>query len=346
MSRRRIIESLPFRLIDMTEAELYDEVNEIYESANLEYLEIPPEGSDNDSVAESEPEDLNIGINEPDILLSEISEESDTETEWEQEDLIPLSQLQKLYKIEWTKDNINTPPETFQNNSGLQQIVQNLPEKTPYKLFKLLITDEIIDEIVFQTNLYAEQNFQKINKAYQPTDKEEIKTFIGINLLMGIKKLPSYRDYWSTKPSLHDSYISRLSTVHRFGWHLSNIHLNDNNLMPNRGSPNFDKLYKVRPFLEQLKKNFKACLCPHENLAVDESMIKFKGRSTIKEYMPAKPVKRGYKVWMLADQTGYCLDFDIYVGKTGNPTEGKNLGYRVVMQLTAGLENRYHRVFF
>nr|CAI5821849.1 unnamed protein product [Callosobruchus analis] len=35
-------------------------------------------------------------------------------------------------------------------------------------------------------------------------------------------------------------------------------------------------------------------------------MIAFKGRSAIKQFMPMKPVKRGYKVWCLADsQTGY-----------------------------------------
>ena len=51
-------------------------------------------------------------------------------------------------------------------------------------------------------------------------------------------------------------------------------------------------------------------------MSVDESMIPFKGRSALKQYMPLKPVKRDYKVWCIADaKTGYVLKFEIYTGK-------------------------------
>ncbi|KAJ8940340.1 hypothetical protein NQ318_011323, partial [Aromia moschata] len=244
--------------------------------------------------------------------------------EWETEGLISHSELLKFYKTKWDKDSTRiSPPSHFAQCSGLTQIVKDLSEVTPYNLFKLLITDDITEtHLFFQTNLYPQQNFQKNNKIYKPTDSAEINTFIGINLLMGMKQLPSYRDYWSTRLILHDPYISKLTTVHRrnsnnflrFGWLLSNVHLNDNNLMPGRNSNNFDKLYKVRPFLEKLRTNFKMCLNLDKNLAVDESMIKLK-------YMPGKPVKRGYKVWMIANETGYCWDFDIYTGKTTTGVE-------------------------
>jgi hypothetical protein len=29
--------------------------------------------------------------------------------------------------------------------------------------------------------------------------------------------------------------------------------------------------------------------------------------------MPMKPVKRGYKVWIRADQTGYVCQFEVYM---------------------------------
>ena len=35
---------------------------------------------------------------------------------------------------------------------------------------------------------------------------------------------------------------------------------------------------------------------PHREVAVDEAMIKFTGRSSLKQYMPMKPIKRGIKV--------------------------------------------------
>ena len=40
---------------------------------------------------------------------------------------------------------------------------------------------------------------------------------------------------------------------------------------------------------------------PRKNISVDEGMIAFKGRLAFGQYMPAKPVKYGIKVWMAAD---------------------------------------------
>lgn len=53
-------------------------------------------------------------------------------------------------------------------------------------------------------------------------------------------------------------------------------------------------------------------------------MIKFKGRCSLKQYMPKKPIKRGFKVWVIADKSGYCLKFDIYTGKQTADMCGKN----------------------
>ncbi|KAJ8892795.1 hypothetical protein PR048_005376 [Dryococelus australis] len=53
-----------------------------------------------------------------------------------------------------------------------------------------------------------------------------------------MKVLPSYHDYWSTKPDFHDYYISGLLTVNRFGWLLSHIHFNDNSVQPKRATNN------------------------------------------------------------------------------------------------------------
>lgn len=161
---------------------------------------------------------------------------------------------------------------------------------------------------------------------------------------MGIKRYPSYRDCWSSAPDLHDHYISSVMDVNRFGWLLSHIHLNDNSRMPKRGDPAFDKLYKVRPFLEEIQGKFLKCFKPGETLAVDESMIKFKGRSCLKQYMPKKPIKRGYKVWVLADKSGYCYKFQIYTGKTGDKTE-KKLGETVVKTLCECLEYTNRKIF-
>lgn len=155
-----------------------------------------------------------------------------------------------------------------------------------------------------QTNLYAKQMQSK----QAPVTKDELFIFIGINILMGVKKLPSYRDYWSANIQLHDSYVASLMTVNRFGFFLSHLHINDNMKEPKRGDPTYDKLYKLRPMLDKLGETYKNCWKPGKYQSVDESMIKFKGRSSMKQYMPQKPIKRGFKAWIRSDESGYICD--------------------------------------
>jgi hypothetical protein len=79
---------------------------------------------------------------------------------------------------------------------------------------------------------------------------------------------------------------------------------------------------------------------------VDEAMIKFQGRSSLKQYMPKKPIKRGIKTWVLGDSTnGYFSRFEIYTGKKRDRVE-HNLGASVVKDLTKDFQQKWHRVYF
>lgn len=60
--------------------------------------------------------------------------------------------------------------------------------------------------------------------------------------------------------------------------------------------------------------------------------------------MPKRPVKRGYKVWMLCASNGYNLKFDIYTGKSESGGQ-KELGAHV-RKLCHDLVGKQHRVFF
>ena len=97
--------------------------------------------------------------------------------------------------------------------------------------------------------------------------------------------------------------------------------------------------------IDHLSSRFSDLYNPHQEVAVDEAMIKFTGRSTLKQYMPLKPVKRGIKVWALADShNGYFHKFQVYTGEEGSGE--KQLGQRVVKDLTQHLKGRNHHVFF
>ncbi|XP_063442592.1 piggyBac transposable element-derived protein 4-like [Mytilus trossulus] len=90
---------------------------------------------------------------------------------------------------------------------------------------------------------------------------------------------------------------------------------------------------------------FKDHYKPKQNQTVDVAMVKYKGRFSIKQYMPGKPIKRGMKVWMRSDSTsGYCHQFNVYMGKD-DPNKGPKLGGKVVKLLCKDLKWKGHHIY-
>ena len=86
-------------------------------------------------------------------------------------------------------------------------------------------------------------------------------------------------------------------------------------------------------------------MSPTSEQTIDEHMIKFKGQHSMKQYMPLKPIKRGFKMWCRYDlATGYLFRFDIYTEKKKD-REGK-LVKNVVMQLSKSLIGTNVRLYF
>ena len=158
---------------------------------------------------------------------------------------------------------------------------------------------------------------------------------------MGINQLPALDDYWSSDRTLRYSPIADRI---RF-WEISRyLHFVNNSTLLPKGSPGYDRLGKVRPVIDHLSKQFADLYEPNKEVAVDEAMIKFTGRSAVKQYMPMKPTKGGIKVWVLGDShNGYFHTFQVYTGKEGSVE--KQLGQRVVKDLTQLLKGKNHHVF-
>ena len=96
-----------------------------------------------------------------------------------------------------------------------------------------------------------------------------------------------YRSYWSNSWPYQNNFRDIMSS-RRFELLLKFLHLNNSKKQPARGQPGYDKLYKVRPLLEAVVKNFQAEYTPSENLSIDESMIGFKGRLAFLQYMSCR----------------------------------------------------------
>ena len=91
----------------------------------------------------------------------------------------------------------------------------------------------------------------------------------------------------------------------------------------------------VQPVISMFKENLKKACYPHCQLSVDKAMVPFKGRSSMKQYLPLKPVKCGFKVWAMADAlNGYLYDFNVYTGAMGE------------RETSLGEKEKHHQLFF
>lgn len=198
--------------------------------------------------------------------------------------------------------------------------------------FSQVLTAEFLEKIVLETNKYAQEKNPN-SKYWNDLTINELKAWLGITILMGIHRLPRIENYWSTDTYLRVDCIANVMPRSRFQKITEMIHVNDNKTSFPRGHPNHDKLHKVRPFIDHLNDVNGKIYNSSNVVSVDESMIPFSGRSSMKQYMPMKPIDRGFKAWCLADsKTGFIIKFDIYTGKS-NDTSKNPLGERVVLNL-------------
>ena len=97
--------------------------------------------------------------------------------------------------------------------------------------------------------------------------------------------------------------------------------------------------------MNMVSERFLANYHSHCENSIDEAMVKFQGRSCLKQYMPAKPIKWGIKVWCRADaHNGYLCEYQVYTGRSEGVECG--LGKRVVLDLSERLEGKKYHLYF
>lgn len=220
---------------------------------NFEEIEIRSDGESDEDVENSEDEffindhsqEESFEINNDEMELN-----ADLDSACDEDDDTPLSiSVAEMDEI-WEKKTCHINP-PFTVHLGPKNLPENI--RKPGDIFLCLFSEQNIQGIVEQSNLYCKQK----GISFDAITSEEIKKFLGLNIAMGIKRLPSYRDYWSTNFQLNDPYISSVMSVKRFSFLFSNLHLNDSTKEPKRNEPEYDKLYKVRLYLNILSGTFK-----------------------------------------------------------------------------------------
>ncbi|KAE9528804.1 hypothetical protein AGLY_012379 [Aphis glycines] len=293
-------------------------------------LELLGDGRNSDLSDFSDEEDIDEHDNVIDVVPDSITDSFDN-----QNDFMPAFVDKR--SIKWKKQPF-VPSKFSLDELEERHFPEEIP--TPLDYFMKYITDNEYDEMATHTNTYAQQNGKL---TWIETNSRKMKIFVGVHLLMGVFGLSRIRMYWEQKSRIN--IVADNITRNRFFELRSNFYIMDNNDIPIN---NKDRFVKVRPIYNILQKRCNE-LPVEKNVCVDEQMVPFKGKLSVKQYMPGKPNPWGIKLYLMCGESGLVYDFLLYQGSTTelncNIQKVFGLGGAVVLKLTMLLKKNRHFLY-
>jgi hypothetical protein len=223
-----------------------------------------------------------------------------------------------------------SPAPHYTRSGGHGHPLRVSEEATPLELLQLFLPLRLMEQFAHHTNAAA-------HFGWRPTTAQELYAFIGVHIYMGIDRLPETELYW-TGSYVH-SFITDLFSRDRF----KQLRRYFSVVERDPASPLRDPIPHVRSLAAVLNASFAAHYKASQELTMDEAMVAFKGRAAIKQYMPMKPHKWGYKIWCLASDH-YLLRFEVYEGAAVEASE-QGATFDTVLRMIEGYENNHHTLF-
>jgi hypothetical protein len=232
----------------------------------------------------------------------------------------------------WTEDSHDVRVPLFDAPSGKQHGARHA--HSPLDFLQLFLPPGLLQQWADYTNDYAQQ--RGAEREWRTTTAE-LYAFVGVHIYMGICTLPQWHMYWSRE--YQQPFVASVFPRWRFEQLLRYFHV----APPPPAAAAADPLSRVRPLIQSLQHSFARHYLPGRDIALDEAIAAFKGRSPIKQYIPSKPHKWGYKMHCLASDN-YVLHFEVYEGKEEHPS-AHGATYDTVMRMVAGYEHQQHVLY-
>ncbi len=216
-------------------------------------------------------------------------------------------------EVIWKKKNfiLSDAQKKFHGDSEIQDDVRGL--QTPYAFFTRFFPNSLIDYITQQSIQYS---VEKDPANPVEVTVEDVRKYVGMILTMSHIGMPSIRDYWSNQYG--NQKIMNAMTGKKFEQIRRVLHFAPNDEFVPTGVDGHDRLFKIRPIMQELKKNFQS-IPLEECLSIDEQICPTKKNSFLKQYMPSKLHKWGFKFFVLSGVSGFAYDFEIYTGQENDP---------------------------
>jgi len=117
-----------------------------------------------------------------------------------------------------------------------------------------------------------------------------------------------------------------------------------NSQRPNKGNA-YDRLWKLRILFHKLNEAYAKFYNLSEHLAVDELVVKFKGRVTFRQYNSNKRKHFGTKIYKICDESGYTYDMKVYWGRElHSATHNITATHATVRHLTCRVEGLGYKI--
>lgn len=239
------------------------------------------------------------------------------------------------YIFDWKKErsNFTGRRENFTEAHGPTTPVTD--ETTVLDVFRRMFDSEFIDLLCRETNKYADQKITLLKAKDQltsnsrlhrwtPTDRDEMLSFLAIFILQGLYHQVEEESYFSFNGFGTMPYFARIMSYNRFLLLKQCLHFVDNESFSTTMSPN--KLCKIQPVVDYFNSKFTALYMPAQNIAIDESLLKWQGRLSFAQKISSKAAGVGVKTYELCESaTGYLWRFFVYAGKNKiTMTENEN----------------------
>ncbi|XP_052678343.1 piggyBac transposable element-derived protein 5-like [Crassostrea angulata] len=192
--------------------------------------------------------------NESDLYIPEESSSSENEDS--------SSESERENDVNWTENLRGVRVEPFTEDTGpVFPDDFDVATASAKDYFFLMFSEEQISAFVRHTNNYARWKIAQRGEAdpvwYEVTEAE-MRSYLGINIVMGINEMPTYKDYWCKNLFLGNEGIKSVMTVKRYEKLTEYFHVSDQENEPARGTRNYDKLYKVREVITMAREKFRS----------------------------------------------------------------------------------------
>ncbi|XP_066455078.1 piggyBac transposable element-derived protein 5 [Eleutherodactylus coqui] len=218
----------------------------------------------------------------------------------------------------WSSALQHVPTPSFTETTGPTRVMP--ASSSAIDFFQLFVPDNVIKNMVTQTNMYAKKFQERFgcDEAWTDVSLAEMKAFLGYMISTSTHHCESVLSIWSGGFYSNKS-ISVVMTQARFEKILKFFHI-----VAFRSSQTAHGLYKIQPFLTTLQKGFDSSFRPSQTQVLHEPLIDedpaFIASCTERELRKRK--KRKFTLWVRqCSSTGFISQIFVHL-KEGGGTDG------------------------